>query len=341
MLNQKQMIYQWKNCLNTIKPYPKECRLCLLHCPHEALSANKDISLDKCTECGVCMSVCPSEGFMDKDMDNLGEYIFNSQSIILNCPVAQPHGHEISCLGMLDKDSWTTLMMLAGNKEVKIYTGDCGTCEDRKACAVSVGFFKEIHEAWPAHPQVKIEIAPPSDDDKDPAPKKPPSSGLNRNISLRERGKKRIKELFPDIDEETYTIPKTRKWLLEALKANQDLKISYKSIKVNDNCTGCGVCSKICPQGALQQTEKDGKIRLIYEPEKCIQCGRCVDICGPKAMKLEYVDLSYRYITGKILVCETEAKFCCKCNKQIYHKNEPSLCMACASKDPSLKGILY
>lgn len=342
MFKKRQIIYRSKNCLNIKKPYPKECRACIQYCPHGAISENKSITIDKCTECGVCMSVCPSDGFMDNDMDNLGEYILNSEQIILNCPLAEPEGYEISCLGMLDKDAWTMLMILAGDKEVKILTGECGTCPDRAACAVSVGYFKEIHEAWPEHPRVEIEVVP-SDDSK---PSNPNVTKLRvtakKRTSLREQGRKKVKELFPDImAEESYPIPKTREWIAEALSSKQELKIPFETIKVNDSCTGCGVCSKICPQNALQQTERDGKIILVYEPLKCVQCARCVDICGPEAMRMEYVSLAPKYITGKILLCETTTRYCDKCGKQIFHNLEPRLCMACAAKDPSLKGILY
>jgi len=338
------MIFRSKNCLNIKKPYPKECRECIQSCPHEAISENKNIIQEKCTECGVCMSVCPSDGFADKDMDNLREYLFDSEQVILNCPLAEAQGYEISCLGMLDKDAWTVLMILAINKEVKVLTGDCGACADREACAVSVGFFKEIHEAWLEHPRVEIKVVPNKDDgqlvNKTVNNQR---SITKKRINLKEQGKKKVKDLFPNImAEEAYTIPKTREWITEALKSFQELKIPYKTVKVDENnCTGCGVCSKICPQNALQQIEKDNKILLIFEPIKCVQCGRCVNICGPEAMKITYAALSSRYINGKILLCETKARYCDKCGKQIFHKLEPALCMACAAKDPGLKGILY
>ncbi len=343
MFKKKSIIFRSNNCLNIKKPYPKECRACIEECPHQAISEKKSITLDRCTECGVCMSVCPSDGFIDIDMDNLGEYILDSDQIILNCPLAEPEGYEISCLGMLDRDAWTTLMIVAMNKDVKILTGDCGACDDRQACAVSVGFFKEIYGAWPEHPRIEIDVVPSKEDKQSANTNVKNLRGTaKKRISLREQGRKKVKELFPDImAEESYPIPKTREWIVAALTTNQELKIPYKTIKVNEDCTGCGVCSKICPQNALQQIENDGKIILIYEPLKCVQCARCVDICGPDAMKMEYIDLSSKYIAGKILLCETTARYCDKCSKQIFHHLEPRLCMACAAKDPSLKGILY
>ncbi len=240
MFKKKQIVFRSKNCLNIKKPYPIECRACIESCPHKAISDNKNIQLDKCTECGICMSVCPSDGFMDKDMDNLGEYILDSERIILNCPLAEPEGYEISCLGMLDKDAWKMLMIRAGDHEVKILTGECGTCPDKQACAISVGFFKEIHEAWPDHPRVEIEVVPSKGDGKSANTNVKNLRGIaKKRISLREQGRKKVEDLFPDIiAEESYPIPKTREWIAEAFTSNQELKIPYKTIKVNNKCTG-------------------------------------------------------------------------------------------------------
>ncbi len=349
VLNNNQILFHSGNCLNLKKPYPRECRLCIQFCPHDAINEKKEINKEKCTECGVCMNVCPSDGFVDKDMDNLGQYLFESEKIILNCPIAQAEGYEIACLGMLDRDAWTTIMLLADSKEVKILTGDCGNCDDRQACAVSVASLKELLQAWPNHPQIKIEIAPATIESEIQAAtsqndKKDAKNSLiqaRELLSLRQ-GKAKIKSLLPGIEaEETYHTPKTRQWFAEALKNNPEKKIPYKAIKADEKCTSCGVCAKICPQGALEQVQKDGKIRLIYEPAKCVQCDRCVDICGPKALRFEYVDFSHRFLTGKILLIETVARFCTKCGKQIFHNIEPQLCMPCAAKDPNLKGILY
>lgn len=346
MLINKQILFHPGNCLNLKKPYPQECQQCIICCPHEAISAKKDIIRDKCTECGVCMAVCPSDGFVDRDMKRLEKYLFESGEIILNCPLAEPLGYEIPCLGMLDRDAWSTLILLADYKEVRLITGDCGSCEDRAACAASVSSLKEVLHAQVEPPSIKIEILPALADSseaerKDKA-KFPAKKISDARISLRQQGKEKIKTLFPMIEaEETNTIPRTRQWFAQALSLNPEKKISYKAIKADNNCTNCGVCAKICPQGALQQVQKDERIRLIYEPLKCVQCSRCVNICRTDALKFDEIEFSSKFLNGKILLIDSVAKYCLKCGKQIFHNIEPSLCMACAVKDPNLKGVFY
>lgn len=346
MFNKKQVIFHPGNCLNTKKPYPKQCRLCFQYCPHEAISEEMEIQVNRCTECGVCMAVCPSDGFVDRDIDNLKEYLFENETIILNCPAAKPLGYEIGCLGMLDRDAWLSLMIMAESKAVRVVTGDCGQCDDKQACSISVAFFKEIYNNWQDDLGLKIEIIPDQSNNTREVEENKANletkETAKRSKGIRQLGKDKVKNFLPSIiAEETYPIPRTRQWLLELLKESPTKKVPSKALKIDEKCTNCGVCAKICPQEALQLVQKEGKIRLIYEAAKCVHCNRCVEICGPQAMRFEEKNMSYKLLTGKILIRESEPRYCDKCGKQIFHNIEPGLCMSCAAKDPDLKGILY
>ena len=46
----------------------------------------------------------------------------------------------------------------------------------------------------------------------------------------------------------------------------------------NEKCTGCGLCAKECPAGAI-----DADNPLILDTEKCISCMRCVSLCPKQA----------------------------------------------------------
>lgn len=47
-------------------------------------------------------------------------------------------------------------------------------------------------------------------------------------------------------------------------------------------CTSCGVCTKVCPAGALHIYDK----KLIHEPWRCIGCGICVSKCKTGALNM-------------------------------------------------------
>lgn len=335
-----QIVYHNGNCLNTKKPFARACRLCIEACPHTAISEYRELNTKQCTECGVCMAVCPSDGFVDRMMDELHNYLFSDQEqeIILNCPRAVPLGYEISCLGMLHRDLWSTLILLSHKKAVSLITGTCAECEDKAACAVSVQTFKSLHADWPGHSPVRILVKPDQGEEVPPKNDAPPTKSVARRDALglwREQNWKKVEGWLPGLTaEETYPVPRTRRWLAEALQKNEEQKVPFWTLTVTDTCTSCGVCAAICPQGALEKRETDGKVRLVFEPFKCVQCNRCVEICRPKALTLTVKPFTHRLLMGKILLFEGSPRYCSRCGKQIFDNSEPPLCIACATNDP-------
>jgi len=295
------------------------------------------------------MAACPSDGFVDRTLDKLHDYLLEEKEIVLNCPQAIPLGFEIPCLGIMDRDSWMTLILLAKDKSVTIMTGVCAECEDRQACASSVQAFKQVHADWPEHAPIRLEVRPDEGHIPETEFASSSKSMARREVisDWREKSRAKVEQWLPGLTaEETYSIPKSRQWLLEVLGKTLEEKVPFRALSVEDSCTNCGVCVAICPQGALQKREemspgpgdplKEDKIvslRLILEPQKCVQCGRCVEICRPKALLFSTKLLSHRLLTGKILIHEGSPKYCSRCGKRIF--DNAQLCLACSTSDPS------
>ncbi|WP_081045719.1 4Fe-4S dicluster domain-containing protein [Desulfitobacterium hafniense] len=299
-----QMVHHHHNCLNTKKPYVKLCRLCIDSCPHQAISIYRELNSQRCTECGICMAVCPSDGFIYYSTSKLHEFMLGAEKIVLNCPQAMNAGHEIPCLGILDRDSWLALLIAAGEKEVTLVTGVCAACPDKKACAVSVQVFKEIHTSWPDHPALRLKVAP---DNGGSAPGGESTSVQARSggKGWRDIGREKLEAMLPGItSDEAYPIPKARQFLREVWQSRKSAigALPLPALEVSEGCRECGECAAVCPQGALTNKEKGEQVTLIYEPLKCVGCRRCLNICRSQALSMEYKPLSYRLFTGKILV---------------------------------------
>jgi ferredoxin len=52
-----------------------------------------------------------------------------------------------------------------------------------------------------------------------------------------------------------------------------------------ESCTHCGMCTAMCPSGALRLDRGDWLLR--FDPERCNVCGLCARVCPVKAMHVE------------------------------------------------------
>jgi len=90
-------------------------------------------------------------------------------------------------------------------------------------------------------------------------------------------------------------IPDKRKLLFSILKRLEKPEhyeiipteeISFTSQKfVEESCTNCQICYRICPTGALSS---DAKFSLInFDSMLCVKCHLCHDVCEPNAIQLQ------------------------------------------------------
>lgn len=340
MLNTCQFVYHRSNCLNIKKPFAHPCRLCVDSCPHQAISEDHKINAKLCTECGICMAVCPSDGIIDRNLVKLYHYIRGAEQIQLNCPQAIPTGFEIPCLGIIDRDLWMALLLQAQEKKIEITTGDCANCPDKEACAQSVKAFTEVHKDWTDHSPVVIAVAP--DDGKTkplPLNQKVTTPVSTEKKDWRDLGREKLEEMLPGMtSDESYPIPHNRLFLVESWETKNEI-LPLPALNVGTSCTNCGVCAAICPQGALTKKEEHDELTLIYEPLKCVRCQRCVSICRPKALTMETKRLSFRLFTGKIRLHQGKYRYCIKCGRQVFDNKEPALCVGCASTYPDFGSL--
>ena len=72
----------------------------------------------------------------------------------------------------------------------------------------------------------------------------------------------------------------------DAFEVLPEEEVSFTSQKfVDDSCTNCQICYRICPTGALSS---DGKFSLIhFDAMLCVKCRLCHDVCEPDAIQLQ------------------------------------------------------
>lgn len=82
-----------------------------------------------------------------------------------------------------------------------------------------------------------------------------------------------------------------------------------------EKCTGCGMCTKVCPHGVFEL--KDGKAQIINK-DRCMECGACSRNCPFSALSVNAgvgcaAAIIMGLITGKepSCGCSEEGSGCC------------------------------
>lgn len=70
-------------------------------------------------------------------------------------------------------------------------------------------------------------------------------------------------------------------------------KLTYNS----SSCSGCGLCVRACPTGAIkvvnEGTKEDLDMKAVLNVGQCIFCCQCVDSCNRKCLSFsQNIDLS-------------------------------------------------
>ncbi len=84
-------------------------------------------------------------------------------------------------------------------------------------------------------------------------------------------------------------------------KSKAYFKTHQKRVIIKPNkCKGCGVCSKICPTGAIMMKyDKNGELFADVDYNKCIFCFKCREMCPYKVVDLK-IPLSYKTLINGI-----------------------------------------
>jgi ferredoxin len=74
----------------------------------------------------------------------------------------------------------------------------------------------------------------------------------------------------------------------------EDFRSNYLALNDCEACSGCGVCVKKCPLGAISLSDDGGRKVAVIDQTKCLGCGVCTRFCCKKSLSLKRrEDLKY------------------------------------------------
>ncbi len=282
-----------------------ECSKCVDICPVDTIKIVDNIPAftpAECINCGGCVGVCPTETFSLSGFSSI-EFFFKFLEEDNSSLVCQKDLY--SCLSVLSIEHLISLA-LAKDKPIIIDAYSC-ECGDNKLQKHLIENIKEANFILSSISNKQIVIKSIQDIDKK----------LENNISDRRsflslkgavKSKREFDEAFVadelkkfgiDIDViagiKEKKIPDKRKLLFSLLKRQEKPKeydiitqedISFISQKfIDESCTNCQICYRICPTGALSSNNKFSVIN--FDAMMCLKCHLCHDVCEPNAIQLQ------------------------------------------------------
>ena len=116
-----------------------------------------------------------------------------------------------------------------------------------------------------------------------------PGFDVDEQVKIDKKVDEQIAEALKDVAERKIEIPKATDEEIEYHKnleqANAKIMpnlLHGEMFNITDECIGCGICSKVCPEAAFEV--KDGK--AVRNRNYCQMCLACVHNCPQKAIKL-------------------------------------------------------
>jgi len=134
------------------------------------------------------------------------------------------------------------------------------------------------------------------------------------------------------------TLPNKRKILFTTLKRVKDINkyetlakedVSFVSQKyVDESCTNCQICYRVCPTGALSS---NGKFSLIhFDAMLCLKCHLCHDVCESDSIHLQdgFETKEFFEPTQRVLAT-FDSRRCDDCGAYFTYVSGEQLCSRC------------
>ena len=292
-----------------------ECEKCV-HAAPESIRIVENIpsfTLATGLEAAACLGACPTEAFSLSDF-SVTEFFFTflESKVRLISPK-----FNVPCVSVLSIEHLISLA-LASEEAITLDLNSykAGShllelIEDRieEANFVLSSFGdKHLNTNLEAVARVEIDETESKEESEEEAPSR--RDFLRKTTSV--KGVVEHKQAFDDaVDAEEFqtfemdnsvidkikdkNLPDKRKILFTALKrasvpesyevlAQED--VSFVSQKfIDDSCTNCQICYRVCPTGALSS---NGKFSLInFDAMLCVKCHLCHDVCEPNSIQLQ------------------------------------------------------
>lgn len=316
----KHMSIHPERCLNN-RSSADYCRVCVDVCPLNAIDLSVDgvrFDASQCNECALCVSDCPTETFTHREFAPLDVVASaaGKKELGLICRFSDAEkvvagSLAVPCLGLLD-DILLAGLRTAGVEQLYLYgLNKCETCLSRvggqrlsqaveAASEVLQNHFpdmRDMSEHVTVIPFTLLEDRP----DREAVEKPMSRRGFLGNMA-KDVAHVAISTLPDSLQQESGLVasfqnecmvkhlPQSQQLALsnvQALEISADMSSWFHEIRACGECDACGICSLVCPTGALYADKSEHRWQLHHRAAACIACGLCTSLCPHQALQLQ------------------------------------------------------
>ena len=298
-----------------IRSRKSACEACAAQCPVSALRVDDTGPrlTNDCLGCGQCAAACPTDALRVDGFPLLPLPHEDSPPVYRVECWRVPDGEtsegtlRIPCLGGLEASQLVTLNRLAGKRGLSLV--DRGLCDDcpagnaadhpaahaLEACRRILGEAGMPEQELPR--LIHVSLAPQV------AACTIPSSGMEARVGRRgflrrltghaASARAATTGVAPATSGTRALIhkivPRRRNRLAEellALGGRRSTPATRPRLSVNSDCEGSGICTAVCPTGALTREKSEGSDRLMLDATACVACGLCEQHCPHQAIRV-------------------------------------------------------
>jgi len=337
-------------CLYAVDKFTT-CTACYEICPAAAIQPGEPPTFvsENCQQCRACLAVCPVGAFTADDEAQAlltyaersgmktGELIcgLNPQvEVGTSATAVRVRG----CLAGLGVGAYVALVA-QGMEKITVRLDACADCpwnQLQSQVEAQVQQAQALLALWGYEAAVTCLYEEGDDFQKRPFhhASSPPISRRNL-FSWREAEKKAAEpEAPPSPFHERLRFLKAIKQLPAPSNPEETPSLAglrFALMAVNDECTACGICARVCPTKALQLETDESSYQLVFSSQICIACDICRHVCTPQAITLT-PDPSFEQVFASPIeqvMQQGQLMPCAKCNTPFAARPDIRLCPVC------------
>ncbi len=346
------------------------CDRCMRACPVDGIRIDGGIDILRCTYCGACVSVCPTEaftmlGFTETELvDRLSALPQELTWVLFYCERARSRlpgrvrrwGIKVGCLAGLTES--LLLFSAALGKQIFILRPSdlCKGCDNERALPMASGAIARVERLLSGlGPSIQVVERLPKGLSPGLSAGAEPALELNRRQFLGEvvQGLKQLPvRLLTGVSGEgqsedperpkgpaiTAKRPVSKRAVyMQALQGLVDKGLAMTSAVAlrhieASRCYFCGVCARLCPTEAIVQEGEEEGASLKFFPSRCTNCGLCLEICLQDGLHWGREMEVSDILRGRAQEIAVASRYRCeRCgNDYVAGPSDPGRCISCA-----------